>query len=677
MMGFHIPEGEVLYRPDPARVAASRLSAFARSLGREVADVPSYESLWEYSVNDLDGFWARVWDFFEVEGVREPGAPSVRWSDAEHAEWFPGATCNYAANVFRPSNQTARPSVIGVSEGGGALRERSFGELEEEVRRVAELLADLGVTQGDRVAGYAPNTPETLVAFLATASLGAIWSCCSPEFAPSAVVDRFSQISPKVLIAVTSYTYGGRRFDRRDAVADVIRALEDCEAMIVIGEEPSTDERATAGEPSEHILDWNGTIVRFDEDRTLGRPLTFAAVPFSHPLWILYSSGTTGKPKAIVQSHGGIVLEHLKAVGLQGDLGPGSRFLWFSTTGWMMWNFLIGGLLCGSDIVVYDGAVNTPDLYVLWDVCERAGVTMLGISAPLITTYRKAGIRPRDRFALTQLRTIGSTGAPLDLAGFAWIYDSVSPTVDLVSASGGTDVCTAFLGSSPCHPVRAGRLAARGLGAKVEVFREDGSSTKGEVGELVITAPMPSMPIFFWGDEDGSRLHDAYFAEFPGVWRHGDFLCLYEDGSSVIYGRSDSTLNRGGIRAGTAEFYRVIEGLDGVGDAVVVDTTALGKEGEIWCFVTLRSPDEDVAALAESIRRAIRTELSPRHVPDRVVVVDEIPRTLNGKKLEVPLRRILLGSDPSSVVQLEAVANPEAFRSVVAAIRQSTQQEGK
>ncbi|MGC8480935.1 MAG: acetoacetate--CoA ligase, partial [Acidimicrobiales bacterium] len=522
-----------------------------------------------------------------------------------------------------------------------------------------------------------PNTPETLVAFLAVASLGAIWSCCSPEFAPSAVVDRFSQISPKVLFAVTSYTYGGRRFDRRDAVGEVVRALEDCEALIVVSGDVRPAEDASPAVCDEHVLDWNGTVVRFDEDRKLGRALRFAEVPFLHPLWILYSSGTTGKPKAIVQSHGGIVLEHLKAVGLQSDLGPGDRFLWFSTTGWMMWNFLIGGLLCGSDVVLYDGAVNTPDLLVLWDVCERAGVTMLGISAPLITTYRKAGLRPRDRFPLERLRTIGSTGAPLDIAGFEWIYDAVSPDVDLVSASGGTDVCTAFLGSSPCHPVRAGRLAARGLGAKVEVFSEDGTSVVGVVGELVITAPMPSMPVFFWGDEDGSRLHDAYFADFPGVWRHGDFLLLHEDGSSVIYGRSDSTLNRGGIRAGTAEFYRIIEGLEGVGDAVVVDTTSLGRDGEIWCFVTLGAPDVDIAELSEEIKRAIRRELSPRHVPDRIVVVDEIPRTLNGKKLEVPLRRILLGHDPLQVVQLEAVANPESYRSVVAAIRRAIEQEGK
>jgi acetoacetyl-CoA synthetase len=518
-------------------------------------------------------------------------------------------------------------------------------QLREQVRRARAGLRRLGVGPGDRVAAYAPNIPETFVLLLATASLGAIFSSCAPEFGTRSVVDRWQQIEPKVLVAVDGYRYGDKAIDRAGEVAAIRAALPSVEHVVTIGYL-----RAAAG-------GWPELLRDTDE------PLAFEAVPFDHPLYVLYSSGTTGLPKPIVHGHGGILLEHLKMLALHHDLGPGDRFFWFTTTGWMMWNYLVSGPAVGAAVVLVDGNPAHPDLGWLWRVAQETGTTYFGTSAPFLLSCRKAGLVPRDFADLSRLRGVGSTGAPLPPEGFEWVYEAVSGDVMLASASGGTDVCTAFVGGVPLLPVRAGEIACRALGARVEAFAADGTPVEGELGELVITAPMPSMPVGFWGDEDGSRYAEAYFGTYPGVWRHGDWITIDASGACVITGRSDATLNRGGVRLGTSEFYSVVEGLDDVVDSVVVHLEdPEGGAGELLLFVVLRDGVALDDAMRARIARELRTALSPRHVPDQVFQVDAVPRTLSGKKLEVPVKRILTGTPIDRAAAKGALANPESLR---------------
>ncbi|HSK24218.1 MAG TPA: acetoacetate--CoA ligase [Egicoccus sp.] len=647
--------GTLLWEPPADARRTSNLGRFLDWVeATRGVDLPDYESAWRWSVDDLEGFWSAIVAWFDLplSGTRSP----VLADDAmPGAVWLPGARLNYAAQALRWTGE--RPAIVARSQTRGD-HTITRDELREQVARVAAGLRGLGVGQGDRVVGYLPNIPETIVGFLACASIGAVWSSCAPEFGVKAVVDRVRQIEPTVLLAVDGYRYGDRVVDRADEVAAIRDALPSLRATVVL---PYLD-----GELDPH---------RFPGARTWDELLVDAGpddhevveLPFDHPLYVLYSSGTTGLPKPIVHGHGGILLEHVKMLGLHHDLGEASVFTWFTTTGWMMWNYLVSGLTVGATVVLFDGDPGHPDLSTLWRLAADARVDVFGVGAPFLMNCRKADLRPGAEFDLAHLRQIGSTGSPLAPEAYAWVRDAVGPHVQLVSASGGTDVCTAFVAAAPLLPVHAGEIPCRCLGAAVAAFDPEGTPVVGERGELVITRPMPSMPVGFWGDDDGSRYRAAYFADYPGVWRHGDWLEVTERGTCIITGRSDATLNRGGVRMGTAEFYAVVEDVDGIVDSLVVhlerDDRGGGRDdGDRLLLFVVTAPDR---ALDDDLRRrlatAIRGGLSPRHVPDDVIAVPAIPRTISGKKMEVPVKRLLEGEPLERVANPGAMANPASL----------------
>ena len=614
-----------LWTPPPELVERAVMTRYMHAQG-----FATYDELWRWSVDDLEAFWASIWDFFGVQGGYDRVLAS---REMPGAQWFPGAELNYADHLFRGKDADA-VAILHASE-LRELGEVTWGDLRAQVASMVARLRALGVERGDRVAAYLPNIPETVAAFLATASLGAVWSSCSPDFGPRSVIDRFAQIEPKVLLAVDGYRYNGRDFDRRETVERI--AAETGGQVVTLG-----------------YLDGSGW-----PDEPAGE-LTFERVPFDHPLWVLYSSGTTGLPKAIVHGHGGILLEHLKKLHLHVDAQAGDRVFWFTTTGWMMWNFLVSGLLTDAAIVLYDGSPGQPDMGVLWDLAQDAGITTFGTSAAYIAACMKVGVEPGAGRDLSRLRAVGSTGSPLSPEGFRWVYDHVGRDTWLFSTSGGTDLCTAFVGGCPLVPVYEGELQARSLGASVEAWDPDGRPLINAVGELVITEPMPSMPLYLWNDPDRERYRDSYFSMYPGIWRHGDWIEITDRGTAIISGRSDSTINRGGIRMGTAEIYRAVLAVDEVVDALVVDVA--GEEGD-WMplFVVMREGVELDDDLTARIKRRIREDCSPRHVPDEVVAVEEVPRTLSGKVLELPVKRILQGAPPEKAASRDSLANPEAL----------------
>ncbi|VXB45074.1 acetoacetate--CoA ligase [Aeromicrobium sp. 9AM] len=629
----------------PPLDGSSRLEQFMRGLDRTFAD---YDELWAWSVEQPDDFWRAVWQEFDIPS---DGDPTAALADASMpgAVWFPDVRLNYAEVMLRmPGRADDDVVVVAASQSRDDVR-LTARELRDQVARARAGLVRAGVAPGDRVAAYAPNIPETLVLLLAAASLGAVFSSCAPEFGTQSVVDRWQQIEPTVVLAVDGYRYGTKGVDRRAEVAAITESLPSVRTLVWL---PYLDPAAPAPDGA----------ITWAELTAEAAPLEFVRLPFASPLYVLFSSGTTGLPKPIVHGHGGITIEHLKALALHHDLGPDDRFFWFSTTGWMMWNLLVSGLAVGSTVVMFDGDPAHPDLAMLWQLAERLEVTYFGTSAPYLLQCRKEGLVPHDVADLSRLRGVGSTGAPLPAEGFRWVYEAVSPTVQLNSISGGTDVCSGFVGASPIVPVYAGEISCRLLGCAVEAYDEDRRPVIGSLGELVITLPMPSMPVGFWGDADGSRYRAAYFEDIPGVWRHGDWITITERGTCTITGRSDATLNRGGVRLGTAEFYTVVEALPEVADSLVVHLEDdEGGAGQLLLFVVLADGLVLDKALHQRIALALRTQLSPRHVPDAVHQVAMLPRTLSGKKLEVPVKKILQGASIEDAAAKGALTNPDSL----------------
>jgi acetoacetyl-CoA synthetase len=639
----------VLWQPTSEYATRSTLTRYTNWLSQHKSrSFEDYAALWQWSVTEIEPFWETIWQFFQVQ-ASTPYEQILSTRTMPGARWFPGATLNFAEHIFRNTTQ-AHPAVLSLSE-TRPFAELSWQELHQQVTAVATALRSKGLAPGDRVAAFVPNIPEALIAFLACASIGAIWSSCSPDFGVVSVVDRFKQIEPKMLFAIDGYTYGGKTFDRRATMLEIQQALPSLQTTVLI---PYLFNDAETTIPS-------GTVSWEELINVAAPPLAYEQVPFDHPLWVLYSSGTTGLPKPIVQSHGGILLELFKGLGLHLDIQAGDRFFWQTTTGWMMWNFLIGGLLLGSTIVLYDGNPVYPDRAILWDFATCSQMTFFGTNAAYLSACMKAGLKPSTHYDLSRIKGVGSTGSPLAPDGFDWVYEHINPNLMLASISGGTDVCTAFVGSCPWLPVYRGEIQCRWLGAHVVALDEQSNEVTDTMGELVIKAPMPSMPIFFWNDPQDERYRASYFTMYPGWWRHGDWVTITSRGSVIIHGRSDSTINRQGVRMGTGEIYRVVEGLAEVADSLVVDIVLPDSTTSLPLFVVL-APDVVLTdELIATIKQAIRTALSPRHVPDRVFALEEVPYTLSGKKMEVPIRRILMGETVSQVANPDSMRNPKTL----------------
>lgn len=641
---------EILWQADVNTQANSRLTHFIQWLNaHEYTDATDYDAVWQWSTDNIEKFWEAIWLYFEVKSH----SPYTRILSGTmpKAQWFEGATLNYVEHIFRQKNSA--PALKFASE-TTPLSTISWESLENEVACVAAFLRKNGVTKGDRVVAYLPNIPEAIVAFLATASIGAVWSSCSPDFGVGSVVDRFKQIEPKVIFTVNGYTYNEKPFDRTVEARDIVAALPTLENVVLI---PYLKNKDIQNIGFEYVI-WENLLSDFSKNTP---PLSIEPVPFGHPLYILYSSGTTGIPKAITHCHGGILLEHLKYLAFHNDLKAGETFFWYATTGWMMWNFAVSALLHGVTVFIFDGSPTKPDLSVLWHWADTLPIHHFGTSAPFLAACMKAEISPRKLFSLNHLRSIGSTGSPLPPEAFKYVYEHIKPDVWLSSMSGGTDVCTAWVGGNILKPVEIGNIQTRCLGCAMHSFDERGNIIIGEVGEMVVTKPMPSMPIFFWNDSDFSKYTASYFEMYAGIWRHGDWLKINENGSLSILGRSDATLNRDGIRIGTAEIYNVLDSIPSLRDSLILNLELAGGKHFMPLFVMLQEGVSLTGALKKDIGDALRKAYSPRHVPDEIIAVADIPYTISGKKMEAPVKKILMGLPLEKAVNLGATRNPEAL----------------
>jgi acetoacetyl-CoA synthetase len=641
----------MLWRPSPTLLNECNMTRYMQWLQTHYQlHFKQYQDLWQWSVDEPAAFWKSIWEYMEV--MSETPYSSVLEGDAmPNYRWFQGATLNYAAHIFRHKNDWS-PAIVFQNE-RETQHEISWQSLENQVIAVANFLKASGVRSGDRVAAFLPNTPHAIVAVLACMSIGAVWSSCSPDFGAASVADRFVQIAPKVLFAVDGYTYGGKSFDKQAVVEEIISALPSLEKIVYI---PYLHPAANLPNTPGCIL-WEDIL-----QQHAGDVLHFEALPFDHPLWVLYSSGTTGVPKAITHSHGGNLLEHLKYLHLHNDIRPGERFFWFATTGWMMWNFTLASMLCGATIVLYDGSPGFPSLNVLWELAEKAQISHFGTSAPYLVSCMKAGLSPKDHFKLKHIRSIGSTGSPLPPEAFGWVYQHIHDYIWLSSMAGGTDVCTAWVGGTPLLPVYQGEIQARCLGCDMESWDENGQSAPvGEVGEMVVKKPMPSMPVFFWNDADGQKYYHSYFDHFPGVWRHGDWIQITERNTVVILGRSDATLNRQGVRIGTAEIYRALDQIPDIKDALIVNLEKPDGSDYMPLFITLQPGYVLNEGLILRIKQLLRAEYSPRHVPDAILEAPDIPYTISGKKMETPVKKILQKKPLDKAFNADSMRNPEAM----------------
>ncbi|MCX9156015.1 acetoacetate--CoA ligase [Niveibacterium sp. 24ML] len=639
---------EIAWRPTDAMVREARITAFgtwlAQTRGLQFAD---YAQMWQWSVDEPDAFWSALWDWSEIRSEAPRGRALVD-SKMPGAQWFPGVRLNYVDQVFRHAT-AARPAIVFRNE-SGETREVSWAALQAEVAALAASLRAMGIGPGDRVVAYLPNIPETVTAFLAVASLGAVWSICSPDMGRVAVLDRFRQIAPKAMLAVDGYRYAGKAHDRRELLAELLAELPTLEHLILLPQ-------LAADTPPSGLRIVKSWATATQKQAALAPE----PVAFDHPLWVVYSSGTTGLPKPIVHGQGGVVIEHVKLAALHLDLGPQDRYHWFSSTGWMMWNAQIAGLLVGATICLYDGSPGYPDLGALWRFAGEARVSFFGAGAAFYASCQKADIHPNALADLSTLRGLGSTGSPLSPENYQWLYDAVRQDIWINPISGGTDIVSAFVGGVPTLPVVSGEMQCRFLGARIEAFDEAGKPLSDEVGELVCTLPLPSMPLYFWNDDAGRRYHDSYFDVYPGIWRHGDWVRITPRGGVVIYGRSDATINRHGIRMGTSELYRAVEDLPEVVDSLVVDLEYLGQESYMPLFVVLREGATLTPELDARIRERIKHALSARHVPNELFQVAAIPRTMSGKKMELPIKKLLMGQPIEKVANPDTMANPESL----------------
>jgi acetoacetyl-CoA synthetase len=639
---------KLLWQPSIEMIGDANLTGYMDWLRDEKQlTFQDYTTLWEWSVHHSEDFWKTIWEYFDIEA--DGDVTSIISSEPmPRTRWFEGTRLNYAEHIFRKATDTTHAIIYGAEN--KPVQRITWNELKQQTGSLQQILRDHNIQEGDTVAGYLPCIPEATISLLATTSLGAIWSSCSPDFGTQAVIDRFAQIKPKVLIAVDQYQYNGKSFDKKEVIDALVGAIPTLKLVIIIA-----DQFRSQTNDVSYIL-WN------DAMSTRIEVLEFTRVPFAHPLWILFSSGTTGLPKAITHSHGGILIEHLKYGAFHNDFKPGERCFWYTTTGWMMWNYIHASLLAGSTMVLYDGSPAYPNLDVLWKFCAEVGINHFGTSAGFILANMKANVLPGENYDLSSLRSIGSTGSTLPEEGFDWVYKNVKKDIWLASMSGGTDVCSAFVGGNPLWPVYSGEIQCRTLGCSLESWDEDGKSLQGEEGEMVITKPMPSMPVFFWDDAAFKRYEESYFEMYPGIWRHGDWVKITERLGVIIYGRSDATLNRGGVRIGTSEIYRAVDQVKEVKDSLVV---CIEKgNGDFWMplFVVMRENSALDDAIKKNITKAIREAYTPRHVPDEIIAIPDIPYTISGKKTETPVKKILTGKDPGKVVNAGSLRNPDSLQ---------------